>query len=148
MKTIKATIVIKASPHKVWQILRDINTYTFWNPFIIYGRGEFAVGKKFSFILKAPGEKPKFFKSIFKKIEENKEVRWLKKSLLPGFYNVEHLITLNFSSEDETTLEYRQHFSGLLAWWFFDRLEYSYMAGMKKMNQALKEMCEQEGKKE
>ncbi len=144
MKILKTQITINASPQKIWQVLKALNLYATWNPFIIYGNGQFEAGGKFSFILKAPGEKPKLFRSRFKKIEENSELRWLKRALFPGIFDTEHIITLQQTTSGETQLHYHQHFSGLLSRWFFNRLEYSYLAGMKKMNQALKELCEQE----
>lgn len=78
MKELKTKITIQATPDKIWRILQDLKFYATWNPFIIYAAGQVSKGKKFSFILKAPGEKPKFFRSIFKEIKENKELRWLK----------------------------------------------------------------------
>ncbi len=144
MREIKTQIVIKSDIEKIWQKLSQINVYTFWNPFIIYARGTFEKGKKFSFIIKAPSEKPKFFKAFFNAISKPKEISWIKRSLIPGIFNIEHRITLKPISESETRMEYKQVFSGLLGRWFFNRFEYSYLAGMKKMNKALKEACEQE----
>ena len=144
MKELKTKILIKASPEKIWSILHDLKYYATWNPFIIYANGQVSKGKKFSFILKAPGEKPRFFRSIFKEIKENTELRWLKTALLPGIYDIEHVIRLKPSESGETLLEYHQRFSGLVGRFYFNRFEFSYLAGMKKMNQALKELCEEE----
>ena len=144
MKELKTKITIQATPDKIWRILQDLKFYATWNPFIIYATGQVSKGRKFSFILKAPGEKPKFYRSIFKEIKENKELRWLKRALLPGLYNVEHIFKLSPQESGETLFEYHQQFSGLVSGFYFNRFEYSYLAGMKKMNQALKEICEEE----
>lgn len=144
MKELKTQISIKATPEKIWHILEDLKFYATWNPFIIYADGLFTEGKKFSFILKAPGEKPKFFHSVFKDIKQNKELRWLKRTVFPGLYDVEHIFKLSPKEGGETLFEYHQQFSGLVSGFFFNRFEYSYLAGMKKMNKALKELCETE----
>ncbi len=142
MRRLFTKIEIETSPQKIWEILQDVNFYATWNPFIIYARGDFVQGAKFTFILKAPGEKPKLFKSHITSIEKQREFRWLNSALLPGILNIEHIFRLTPIESDRTRFEYEQHFSGIMGRFLFNRLEYAYLAGMKKMNKALKELCE------
>ncbi|NOX88726.1 MAG: SRPBCC domain-containing protein [Calditrichaeota bacterium] len=143
MRTIFTELIIDAPIEKVWAALSDFSQYATWNPFIIYAKGTLQPGKKISVIVKAPGEKPRLFKPKIIKVTEGKEFRWLGKMLLPGVFDVEHIFCLSSVEENKTKFVHNEHFKGLLVPLLWGRLEWSTLAGFKKMNKALKDLCEQ-----
>jgi hypothetical protein len=47
MKTIKTSIVIRASAEYVWTILTNLDAYVDWNPYIVLARGDLVIGQPF-----------------------------------------------------------------------------------------------------
>jgi hypothetical protein len=45
MKTIKTSIVIRASAEYVWAILTNLDNYVDWNPYIVLAKGDLVVGQ-------------------------------------------------------------------------------------------------------
>jgi len=137
-KEIKTSILIKATPEKVWNILTDFENYASWNPFIKSIKGEVAVGKTIDVAIEGMQFKPKVL--VF---EKNKELRWLGKLLLPGIFDGEHLFQIEDHKNGSITFHHNEKFKGILVGLFSKKLDKDPRQGFIKMNEKLKALAEQ-----
>lgn len=66
-KTIETSIIVHASPEKVWKELINFDSYPNWNPFITSLSGELKIGNQ----LKATIQGMKFAPEVFTVSEKN-----------------------------------------------------------------------------
>lgn len=142
MKELKTEIEIISSPEKVWQILTDFENYPDWNPFIKKIEGDLKEGNQISVFIEPPGSKGMMFKPQLKKLEPNKELRWLGRLIIPKLFDGEHIFKIQ--QLDETTVKFihKENFGGLLAPLIWKKLNTETRKGFEMMNIALKERVE------
>lgn len=141
-QSISTSILIKASPAKVWNVLTNFKNYPNWNPFIKQIEGDIKVGKKFSAIIQAPNNKPMKFKPEVLIFDANKEFKWIGYLLIPGLFDGEHRFQLIDNHDGSTTLMQSENFKGLLVPLFKNMLQKDTYAGFEMMNEKLKSLCE------
>lgn len=136
-KEIKTSIIINASPAKVWSILSDFPAYPKWNPFIKSVEGIVSQGS--SIIVKV---EEMIFKPTVLSFRKEKELRWLGRVLIPGLFDGEHSFALEELSNNQVKFHHSEKFSGLLVGLMAKKLETETKPGFCAMNEALKERAE------
>lgn len=138
-KQIKTSIIINATPQRVWSILTDFEKYPNWNPFLTSLEGDVKVGNTIK--VNAGGMN---FKPTVLAFEPNKELRWLGKLLFSGVFDGEHIFIIEDNGDGTVTFRQDENFNGFLVGPFANKLDNDTKPGFEAMNQKLKELAEQE----
>lgn len=141
-KEITSSIIINASPEKVWTVLTNFNDYPNWNPFIKSITGNVAVGNKIKARMEPPNARGMNFTPKVLAFDENKEFRWLGHLLFPGLFDGEHQFKLIDNGNGTTTFIQSEKFKGILVPLFKKMLEINTLDGFNQMNEKLKEIAE------
>lgn len=141
-KELYTEIEINASPGKVWQILTDFEAYPNWNPFIKKIKGDLAVGEKLEVFIQPSGAKGMSFKPTLLAVEEEKELRWLGKLFVSGLFDGEHFFKIEMLSEKTVKFIHGENFKGLLVGFLAKSLDTDTLRGFREMNEALKNLAE------
>lgn len=139
---IRTSILIKATPDRVWSILTDFENYPNWNPFIKTIAGKAETGTRLVAYIEPPGAKGMTFKPKVLAALPNQEFRWLGHLLIPGLFDGEHIFELNDNGDGTTTLVQRERFGGILIPLFKKMLLENTPRGFEAMNEALKAKAE------
>ena len=111
---IRTEIEIAAEPEAVWSVLTDFNKYPEWNPFIKKIEGEAVVGEQLDATFHPLHmENPQNLKLIIQVANENEELRWLGRILIPGLLEGEQYFLLT-ETESGTRFTHGENFTGLL----------------------------------
>jgi hypothetical protein len=141
MKTeeIRTQIIIQAAPEKVWMILTDFKNYPNWNSFIPRIEGQIKEGKRLIVKIQPPGKKGMIFKPTVTSKIENRELKWLGRLFIKGFFDGEHKFEIIDNNNGTVTFIQSEKFSGVLVRLFnFDTTE----KGFEEMNKQLKKIAE------
>lgn len=141
-KEIKTSIVIQASPQKVWAILTNTQAYPSWNPFIKSIEGNLAVGAKIKARIEPPQAKGMTFTPTILKFETNKSFVWLGSLWFKGLFDGKHKFELIDNGDGSTTFIQSEEFKGILVPLFNKMLDNNTVKGFELMNQKLKELAE------
>jgi hypothetical protein len=114
VKELHSQIEIAAPAERVWQVLTDFAAYPEWNPFI----------------------------RRVKKVEPNRQLRWLGHLLVPGLFDGEHIFEIEELDRDRVLLTQREIFKGLLVPLLARSLDRDTQRGFEEMNRALREKAE------
>lgn len=139
---IDTAIDIAAPAQRVWRILCDFPAYGRWNPFVRAIEGEAAVGARLVVSLEPPGGRAMRFRPVVVALDENRELRWKGKLLIPGLFDGEHWFRIREQAGGATRFEHGEQFSGLLVPRFRPALEDTTRRGFIAMNEALKREAE------
>lgn len=132
-KNIKTSIIINASPEKIWGVLINFNKYPTWNSFIKSIYGTPVVGNNIKVQLL-----DMTFTPTVLKFEKNKEFVWKGKLFLKGIFDGEHRFFLKDNNDGTTTFEHSESFNGLLVKLFAKKIDNDTINGFKAMNRDLK----------
>lgn len=138
-KSIQTSILIQASPEKIWTILTDFERYPQWNPFIIYISGKATEGSSLTVQIQPPQSKSMTFRPVVTSVKKFQELSWLGKLLFKGLFDGAHHFRLQDNSDGSTTFFQSEDFSGILS--NIIPLKHTE-AGFHLMNQKLKEIAE------
>ncbi len=142
MKTLRTEILIDAPPEAVWRVLTQFETYPAWNPFIVNIQGARAEGGRLEVLIRSPGGSAMTFCPTIVRWEENKELRWKGRLLVPGIFDGEHLFRIEATASGGSRFFHGENFSGFLVPLIWKRLEPKTRAGFETMNNALKTVVE------
>ena len=134
---IKTSIVINATPKKIWQVLTDFSAYPFWNPFIKSITGNVKMGEK----IKVEFEKMTFKPKVLK-YTKNQEFEWLGHLLFSGLFDGKHRFLLIDNGDGTTTFQHSESFKGILVPLFKKKLNTEFKPQFEEMNMALKVLVE------
>ena len=143
MRALSAEIEIDATPEAIWRILADFARFPEWNPFIREIEGEMKEGSRLRVRLEPPGGKGMTFRPVVKRVEINREFRWLGNLIVPGLLDGEHIFEILPADTGKTRFIQRESFRGLLVPLFWKSLEESTKQGFMEMNTALKVLAEE-----
>jgi hypothetical protein len=143
MKELRTEIEIQASAERVWQLLTDFPSFPQWNPFIRKASGNIRVGERLEVKLQPSGASAMTFRPTVRKVEPNREFRWLGHLLVRGLFDGEHCFTIEPLGESRVRFTQREVFTGLLVPLFARGLDTDTRRGFEEMNQALKTRAEQ-----
>jgi len=142
MRELRTEIEMDASPEAIWRILADFDRFPEWNPFIREIEGEMKEGSRLRVRLEPSGGKGMTFRPVVKRVEINREFRWLGHLILPGLFDGEHIFEILPAVTGKTRFIQRESFRGLLVPLFWKSLEESTKQGFKDMNTAMKTRAE------
>lgn len=141
-KEIKTSIVIKASPEKIWETLVDLESYQYWNPFITYAKGKITIGEKLKITTKPVGGRAFSFTPTIKEVVKDKKLIWFGQAIVRGLFDGQHQFELQDNEDGTTTFTQKEFFSGLLIPFCKGMIEVDTLAGFVLMNEALKKKVE------
>jgi len=111
-QNIETVIDIPASRGEVWETLTNVEGHTDWNPFITKMEGEIGEGLRLINTMSPKPGQSMVFKPKVLKVDQNRELRWLGRLLIPGLFDGEHYFLLEESSTG-TKLTHGENFSGI-----------------------------------
>lgn len=138
MKELRTEIDIEAPAERVWAVLTDFAAFPTWNPFIRRASGTLSVGSKLMVSLGASGTKPMTFRPTVKRVEANREFRWLGRVGLPRLFDGEHIFELHPNGADRVRFVQREVFRGLFVPFLANSLDRDARRGFEEMNRALR----------
>jgi hypothetical protein len=134
-------IQIDASPHNVWNVLTGLSEYQDWNPFVVAGSGEVAVGEEIEIRMRQSEGNDTTFKPIVTEATSPSTFEWLGRLGIPGLFAGRHRFDL-LSSETGTRVVHSEEFSGVLVPLLWNSLDRKTRGGFEAMNVAMKERVE------
>lgn len=143
-RQIHTEIEIEAPAANVWAILTDFEAYADWNPFVKNVSGEASAGTQLSVTVQPEGGEAMDFKPTVLKAEENQELRWLGRVILPNVFDGEHYFIIKEISESKVKLVHGENFKGILVPLMWGGMEEGTQKGFSAMNAALKAKVETE----
>lgn len=141
-KRLVTEIEINASPDSVWEVLTDLSGYQQWNPFVVAGSGQVAVGEQLEVRMRQAGSKETTFKPIVTEATSPRAFEWLGRLGIPGLFAGRHRFDL-VSTETGTRLVHSEEFTGVLVPVLAKTLDQKTRAGFEAMNVAMKERIEE-----
>jgi len=142
MHEIRTEIDIGASSARVWNVLTDFAEYPNWNPFVKSIAGQAEKGTRLVARIVPEGGRGMTFKPTVLVADQEKELRWLGRFLVPGLFDGEHYFVIESNPAGTTRLVHGERFSGLLAMLASSRLDRDTRRGFIAMNKALKARAE------
>ncbi|KAI8722793.1 hypothetical protein NCS52_00424200 [Fusarium sp. LHS14.1] len=146
MPQIQESIIIAASPARIWEVLMDLEAWPKWNTFVTSIKvqpphAELCIGSQQTIEI----NKSQSYTNTVLVLEPEKELRWHGSILTPIFFNAEHWCLLEpvEGNEESTRFTQGERFSGILApvvgaMGKLDELREGYV----RMNRDLKEVVE------
>jgi len=113
MRELTSQIGIDAPTERVWAVLTDFGAYPEWNPFIVRISGELTVGSRLEVRIAPPGGRVMTFRPTVRVVEENQELAWLGRFLVPGLFDGEHHLQLD-PLDAGTRFTQSERFGGIL----------------------------------
>ncbi len=110
MKKYSASITIKASAEKVWNIITDAGSYPEWDLSMDHIKGKLALGETVTFLTKLS---PNAFPVKVTGFEPNRKLA-LTGGMPLGLFKSERTHTLTANKDGSTTFHTEEIFSGLL----------------------------------
>lgn len=141
-KRLVTEIEIDASPDSVWEVLTDLSGYQQWNPFVVAGSGQVAVGEQLEVRMRQAGGKETTFRPIVTEATTPRAFEWLGQLGIPGLFAGRHRFDL-VSTETGTRLVHSEEFTGVLVPVLAKFLDQKTRAGFEAMNVAMKERIEE-----
>jgi hypothetical protein len=141
-KGVCSSVDIHTSDKQVWQILTDFSRYPQWNPYIRQASGDIKVGAQI-FIFNQSSDKDSgmaFHPAVLTVIPE-RELRWLGSVYVPGFFDGEHIFTIQQIDANHSHFTQCEIFSGIGT--VIDAQDTNTQADFQRMNLALKARAEQ-----
>ncbi len=142
MKELRTEIEINAPAARVWHHLTDFAAFPEWNPFIRRIQGNLGAGSRLEVLLQASGTKGMTFRPTVKKVEPNRELRWLGHLGIPGLFDGEHIFEITPAGTDRVRFVQREEFRGLLVPVLQRSLDRDTRRGFEEMNRALRSRAE------
>lgn len=141
-KVITTTIVINATPEKVWSVLTQFNEYPVWNPFIKSIQGVPKKGENIVTTIKLPNSNAMKFKPVVLAFDKEKLFQWKGKLFISGLFDGTHSFELKDNNNGTTTFIHSESFSGILVSVLWKMLKNNTHKGFEMMNEALKNRVE------
>jgi hypothetical protein len=142
MRELRREIEIGAPPERVWAVITGLDAYAEWNPFIRRISGELREGTRLEVRIEPPQGRGMTFKPTVRKVETNRELRWLGRLLVPGIFDGEHSLRIEPLEGERSRFVQSERFSGVLVPFVKGTLAKTE-AGFNQMNAALKARVEE-----
>lgn len=135
-------VTIDAPPERVWAVLRDVERYAEWNPYIESIAGDWEKGAELRIAVRLPGDRRLSFPAVVKGAEENYELRWQAELPVPRTLVAKHKLIMTPNEQGGTRLRNEEEFRGLLVGAFTAAMLHRLGERFEAMNQALKARVE------
>ncbi len=142
MREIYSEIIINSSAEMVWKKLTDFSSYPSWNPLIRIDQGEPRRGALLQVRISPPGSFVMTLRPRVKRVENNREFRWVGSFLIPGIFDGEHCFRIIDKEDNKVLFQHFERFSGLLVPIVLKSIEANIRRGFEEMNIALKDSVE------
>lgn len=139
---LETKVDIQAPPSEVWKHLTQFNAYPQWNPFIKKIEGKLEKGARLKITLQACESDPMEFTPKVLRVEDEREIRWKGRLLMPGIFDGEHSFRIERLPGGASRLIQAESFSGILVPFFKGMLNKKTRCGFEAMNNALKSRAE------
>jgi hypothetical protein len=139
---IHTEIEILATPERVWSVLLDFPNYPHWNPFISEITGHVKKEGSLRVTMALPGKNAMTFRPTVLEVDEERELRWRGRLIIPGLFDGEHYFRIEPVGSARTVLTHGEYFSGILAGTVLSRTRDPIREAFVAMNRALKERVE------
>lgn len=140
---VESAVEIDAPPAAVWRALLDFGSYRDWNPLLRRVRGRPTEGTRLRALLSQPGLPPVVIAPEVITREEERELRWVSDSPIPGVLTAEHTFLLTpLDDGSRTRFTQQESFEGVVAALLPERLVSQVERGFGEMNDALKRRVE------
>lgn len=140
---VKTEIDIAAPPTKVWEIITDIDKWHEWSPIINASQGKTAIGSTLNITMmsKEEGKDGPKYNPVITELKEPNYFHW-RAHMMAGFVFTNDKIFKLEETATGTHLTHIETFKGLMAPLMTGQLEKNVPAMLDSMNEALKELAE------
>jgi hypothetical protein len=143
VRSVKASINIRAPQDRVWAILSDLASYPAWSPFVVAVEGRAAVGETVTLVVAmTKGRPPLRQRETISRWEEGHEISWGTVMGHPRLLKAERFQRLTRVNAGETLYETADDFEGLLVPVVMALYGSRIQAGFHATAAALKERAE------
>ncbi|MBI3899201.1 MAG: SRPBCC domain-containing protein [Gammaproteobacteria bacterium] len=142
MLTLKTLVEIGASAERVWQVLTHFTEYPKWNPYLRGVIGSAEVGKQIVVRRRLPKRQAQVYAARIVKAMPAVELRWRRDIFMRGLFDREQTFIVVPNGVHGVTFIQREDFSGLLAPLIVPFITKRTLAGIERMNVALKKIAE------
>lgn len=137
--SLKTSTDIAAPAERVWDVLRDLEGYAEWNPFLSHVNGTLKQGQKITLTMRPVGASSREFSPTVVEVSDGRQITWRGRLGLPGLFDGTHHLVIVPIDSNHVTFVQEENFSGMLV--PFVNLE-PYRQGWERMNAAFKRRCE------
>lgn len=134
--TLQASIIIHASPQRVWAVLTDRAAYPDWNPFIISSAGQLRPGTTLvNRMHDATGTTT--FTPVVQVVEAGRQLQWIGRVGPGGIFDGQHTFTLRQLRSGLVLFTQREDFTGVAVPFYEHHLHADTLPMFRAMNTAL-----------
>lgn len=134
---IHTSIIINATPEKVWSVFSDFAAYPEWNSFIKSIRGEVEINSTIQVDIDGMKFSPRVLR-----FTKNEEFQWKGKLFIPGLFDGKHRFFLSRNADGTTLFVQEEEFSGILIPFLRGKLQNDILPKFNRMNEELKVRAE------
>ena len=142
MQQLQTHIDIHAPASLVWAILADFRTYKHWNPSIRGILGRPSTGAQIEVSLRSRQGSDFRIRPTIVRVREAKELRWLERWRLPGFFSSERRFRIEPLPQGGVRFHHDEHVTGIMVRLLPERGCVRSQSGFDAMNAALKQRAE------
>ena len=138
---VQTSIEISADPQKVWDVLKDFDSYPEWNPCLLSVTGEKSIGSMLTISINPAYFINKRFKARLLEYSNEKGIRWYGRLRIPHMFAGNHSFEILPTSSGVMFIQ-QEEFSGILVPFLKGMLDRRTKKGYEEMNRALKARSE------
>jgi hypothetical protein len=135
-------VAIDAPAEVVWDLLVDFEGHRDWDPFFTKLEGDLTPGETLDIVIGDPADGGMAFTPEVLVVDEDRELRWIGRLVLPGVFDGEHVFRLEPQEHGGVLLTHEEFFTGPVVPFFWEQLDTETRAGFEEFNAALKERAE------
>ncbi len=134
--TLRASVLIHATPQRVWAVLTDLAAYPRWNPFIISSTGPLTPGATLvNRMHDATGNTT--FTPVVQVIDPGRELQWIGQVGPGGIFDGRHTFTIRELRPGLVLFTQQEDFTGVAVPFYEGHLQADTLPMFRAMNAAL-----------
>ena len=134
--TLQASVLIHASPQRVWAVLTDLAAYPRWNPFIISSAGPLTPGATLiNRMHDATGDTT--FTPVVQVVDPGRELQWIGRVGPGGIFDGRHTFTIRQLRPGLVLFTQQEDFTGVAVPFYEGHLYADTLPMFRAMNAAL-----------
>lgn len=138
MKGLRTEISLEAPVERIWELLADLELYPQWNPLFKTATGQMDAGEQLEITVHLPEIAPFIVRPKVVSVVPKSGFCWEHTMLCAGIFNWEYSAQLEILSPDRLKFIQMSRFGGILGPLFNLGLKASVLAGLTKMNEAMR----------
>jgi len=144
MKELKTSIIINATPEKVWKVFLDFDSHPSWNPYIVKIEGKAVVGEELDISLKNLSGKIFHFTPKIVEFIPNQKLEWYGHLFVRGIFSGNHCFEVEKYQNNKTIFKQSESFADVFTPFLDVSIIDETRTLFEGMNKALKEYSEKE----